>query len=56
MPEYGEEPAPDENGNKILKDCKDCKGLRWSNEVREETSNNSSLMHTKKVIKIKKPA
>lgn len=28
MPEYGEEPAPDENGNKILKDRKDCKGLR----------------------------
>lgn len=28
MPEYGEEPAPDKNRNKILKDSKDFKGLR----------------------------
>lgn len=30
MPEYGEEPAPDENRNKIFKYSKDCKGFRWA--------------------------
>lgn len=48
MPEYGEKPAPDKNGNEILERLYGLQRPEVSNEVREWTSNNSSLTHTKK--------